>query len=875
MKHFFKTVYLGIAALVFFAGPASGAPIADPEPAPAPEELIWRLQAGEQALRYGFSPVATRIYRSILAEMDPDDQRLPEARLGLASALITERQFEDAGDVLDDYEDLDDPRYLLRRAAIALARRETDEFDGFVTRIETGSLPEEERGWSYFLRAIQSGRQGEADSARELYEQALAASPTVEQIAAFSLAWQRTRLLRGEADEGMAEELKRQMDEFQGRTAGYRFAQQYAVVLEQLGDRAGASSVIRAQIQAIPPAERDLRDQFLLLDGLITGPESGPGRASLRQLLESGGDRELQGIALKTLTATIPEGGWADFDAFLGGLIERENALTETLLLYRAQIALRSAAAAPEETEPREQYERAVSAAEELLRRFPGSGFKQEALEILAAAAWEQRRYRTAAAHLTQLRDDLEPGERRAQTGLLVADCYFRAGEVNRSAEDFRNAADAYGSVARERPEAVSAGRVIFHRVTAEIRGGRVNRAIAHLEEAELDQADSAYRWRAEWNLVKEMQRRGNMEDAYARITRLLGDESETIPDDALRIRLQWLQAQLSHDAGRSGETLPLLDQLDEALDGGALDEPMRDRVKAHSLLLRGKACLAADRDAEGVAALERVRQEYPGSEPAIYSQLVEARHYTEVNRTVDAQQLLIQLADEHRTSPYAPIALYEAALNAQRRGPEESYQQQAISQLERLVNEHPRHELAFYARLRQGDLLRRLNRFEAAELVYRDLANIHPNHPDIALVQLSMADCFLAQATEGSGPRFSNAIAILERLFDLPTISPDLRAEAGFKLAFATARGTNGNRERAGELYWSIVSNLFLNEEIRANLGARGRYWVARSLLEYGRYFEEMNRKEEAGRAYELIEANGLPGRRLAAASLARLRSE
>lgn len=411
----------------------------------------------------------------------------------------------------------------------------------------------------------------------------------------------------------------------------------------------------------------------------------------------------------------------------------------------------------------------------------------------------------------------------------------------------------------------------------AEIRGGRLDQVSRHLREIpEGLEIEPIYRWQAEWNLVKAMQRGGRMQDAYHRVTSLLiSSESERIPEGELRLRLEWLRAQVSYDAGKAEETLPLTRWILEDIEAAdfPVEAALAERVTAYALLLQAQARLELNQAEQAVADLETIRERFPGGEPALYSYLVQARHYTQVNRTVDAQQLLISVADNHQGSRYAPIALYEAALNAQRRGQETDYQIQAIDLLERLVKQYPGHDLAFYARLRQGNLLRQLNRFETAEGVYRFLENNFPNHPDSALVQLSLADCYLALANRDDAQRFRDAAAVLERLLDLPVLAPDVKAEAAFKLAFANA--ARGRTDRAQEIYWAAISDLYLDTEVAEKLGGNGRYWIARCLFEYGQILEREGRTANAREIYSMIVKNALPGEALARANLARLVSK
>jgi len=61
-------------------------------------------------------------------------------------------------------------------------------------------------------------------------------------------------------------------------------------------------------------------------------------------------------------------------------------------------------------------------------------------------------------------------------------------------------------------------------------------------------------------------------------------------------------------------------------------------------------------------------------------------------------------------------------------------------------VLNYPRDELVFNARMKQGDLLRKLNNFPAARRIYEYLVNTYPGHPDELLAQLALADSLFGQ---------------------------------------------------------------------------------------------------------------------------------
>ena len=88
------------------------------------------------------------------------------------------------------------------------------------------------------------------------------------------------------------------------------------------------------------------------------------------------------------------------------------------------------------------------------------------------------------------------------ELGVLEAEASFRAG-------DFRNAADAYAALLRERPVELEAARLaslIYMRVLAEIRSGS-GEAAKVLDEVERDPVfDVENRWQAEWSLARDLQ---------------------------------------------------------------------------------------------------------------------------------------------------------------------------------------------------------------------------------------------------------------------------------------------------------------------------------------------------------------------------------
>jgi tetratricopeptide (TPR) repeat protein len=331
---------------------------------------------------------------------------------------------------------------------------------------------------------------------------------------------------------------------------------------------------------------------------------------------------------------------------------------------------------------------------------------------------------------------------------------------------------------------------------------------------------------------------------------------------------MAWLQARLSLEAGQPEQTLKLADALPAKLEGVATD--LKNEMQSTGALLKGEANFALGRESEALELLKKLRADFPRSDAAVYSYFDEAEHYAKQDKTVEAQQLLTKLADEFPDNTYAPYALYQAALQAERRGQDANFAE-ANRLIEDLVKKYPQSDLVFYARLKQGDLLRKLNQFPQAQQVYETLVNNYVAHKDVILAQLALAECHNAQSASDPS-QAERAIVLFEHLRDRVDAAVDVRVEAGFNLGYLYAR--RGDAGKAEEIWWKDVVHEFLVKDpaVAAQLGAKGRYWMARTLLELGALFESQEKLEQAKEAWLLIiRAHLSPGEDLAQARLAR----
>ncbi len=814
--------------------------------------------AAVRALELGFPSIAASLYAQLLAE--PEITPAVQARLvlGWSLALLQTGRVAEARTALNTYTGSRDGSYELRAGLAAIAAGDVAGARAAADRIQLEQLPATERAWLHYLRGLIADEAGEPSQASAAYASAMEVAVSDLQRTRFFLADLRSQLRQRAPTEAEAAALARSVENNQGRATGYTAVKMYVAVLAALGRGGEAVSILQRQLVTLPAQERAVQDDFRLLLGLIAGAADGVGRNALGNLLASGASPLKQRAALQLIAQQLPSGATATaarevWRGELTRLITQQppHPILPELLLYRAQLALQDGRHGDAEVD-----------AQALLERFPASPLRPQALTVLMQASWEAERFRAVANRASEARGLLPPGEARARLGVLVAEAFFRA-------EDYRNAADAYAAALNEVPSGVTAGQLMFQQIVSWIRARERDEAARRLDVlARRPDMDPLHRWQAEYNLAQAYLAADEVDQAARRIDALVTETpaSTTLPIE-LVVRLTWLQARLALDTGRAEQAIELARNLRSRLATVAPD--FRSQVASLLALVEAEAHISLGRSEEGLEVLRRLRAEHPGSDAAIWSYIVEADAYSRNNQLVNAQRLLTRLADDYPESRYAPYALYQAALNAERRG-QDSYLEDAIRIIERLVRTYPQSDLVFHARFKQGDLFRKLNQFGSAVQIYEQLTREHQHHSDIYGAELAKADCYAAQAGNDVS-QLESAVTVYERLQVLPNVPTEVRVEAGFKRGYALLR--RGPPERAQSVWWEVVNTFLLGEERRFALAdARGRYWIARALLELGRTLESGGRLEEARNAYRLMEQQELPGGSLAREALARL---
>ncbi len=821
--------------------------------------LNWELAGIESALASGFLSVADTLSGNLLES----DRLSPELRLRLLNhrlrITLLRGRLAEATTVLQAIGEQGAEADVLLEAYYHFFSGNGLEVELKLATLDPSGMEPDGLAWYRLLEALILSRSGETDAANSAFRLAGQAAPNNLVRDQFEIIRFRESLSRGQVDEVMISALRESERSMQGERAGFEAARLLAVALNQRGDSNGAIEVLNSQLGKPGLREFGLRTEFLLLVGTIAGPDSTRGRLALKEVILEGPRLEHQSFALTLLTEAVK--GPQDRDEFLAELqnwlsLPASHPLEDRFLAFRAYFLAEMG-----------NFEEAGESSRTLLDRFPSSDFVANALRMLAYTSWHQNppRYRTAANYLNQLRQRFPQTEDSFEAGVLIADCYYLNG-------DFTNASDMYGAMLRE-ASGDTAAKLFYQRVLSEIGAGRDPEAMSLIDQFRTSGlVDDETLWRAEWNLLDHLRQEGRMDEAFIRVREILEVDRRGI-STALELRFRWLEARLTLEAGPVAEAVTmatrLLEEIGQGMEG--ISPELGSVVASHLLLLKGEAEIANDQREAGLATFARLRQAYPDSGPTILSFLVESRSEAAGDNLVNAQQSLIAIVDQFPFSEYAPIALWEAALNSEQRGLN-VHLQEAISILERLVTAYPRHELVYYARLKQGDLARRLNDFPTALLLYERLLSQYQDHPERYRAELSRADCLMALGSEDSD-RFDRAAVIYERNCLLPTAPLPVRIESGFKWAHSLRQ--QNDLPGAEAVYWLLYDRFVQDEDLSRTIvhSDAGRYWLARVLLELGS--TQVNRGEiaTAVQLYETLLQMNLPGRALARARLDALR--
>ena len=818
-------------------------------------QFEWRALSARNALNAGLSGTASAIYRSLLEEEGISGVDRTDIQMDYVAALIAQGRFAQAAGVLDQVESIEDPaRFYLYRACTRYGmtrERDTEVIGGLLGRVAPEALSIQDRPWYFLMKGLVADLEGKNEAAEKFFQTAKDSAVSPMQAALFSSLVLRQKLLTFPTDENLLVEVREKFEALAGQPVAFQYLREYVTILYGLGRSAEAIEVLDKELANRSSGySLEQRSLLLLHKALILGGDSVPGWFALKELLRAGIDSEATRVALQLLGSV--SGREAELIAFLSEIISRPepHPMLAQLFYMRCQLALAN----------QETIALAEADARILLEQFPGLSEIQNVYRLLAHAAIQRNppRYRVAADFLLELRDQVSSPAEVAHLNRLIGDTYF----LN---NDFANAVDFYEAARSSESTASKENAVILRLIISQLRSDEVDAAVGIL-----DQSDSSRRltdeerWQAEWSISLALVGRERIDEALNRVRNLIKSDITSVPT-ALVLRIRWLEAHLSLQAGQReevAEKLKLLLARLKSMPAVSIGVSESARLESELLLLKAKAHLSTGQVDEAISALNSIRDRFPEEVAAERTYFTEAAYHSSRGDFRSAQQVLMRFAEVYRNSSRVPQALFEAALHCQRQGVD--HYREAIVLLDRLVQGYADSELAYMAGLKQGDLLRLMNDFAGAQLIYENLINRFPAHRLRYAAELSRSDCIAALA-QGAGDQLLEAASILERLVDRPDLPVEVQIESAYKWGQILMR--NQNPEEAREIY-SLITGRYLLDPLNAtSLNQISRYWLSRTIFSLCDLLEEESDFAEAVKLYRKLVAFNLPGRNLALA--------
>jgi TolA-binding protein len=814
----------------------------------------WRITAATTALKMGLSSRAIILYEEYMSHA-PDPQ-VVEIKINLAIAYLQMGKNSDARDILKaiptEFAGARDLLYLLIAEYRIDKNVPMDTVAERLTKLDVTELHASDLPWYYLLLALAAEQRGDLEAVSDSLSRARDMATESGQKILFEALIMREEMRRVMLDETQLIHLLTHLQAVSGETAAFPFVRQYVIALHAAGRSVDAIKAIDQQLGMTTNFGVREREQLLLLKGMILGVDTADGRAAFRELIRNGNDRETLLVALQLLAMQSPPNTpeSANLASFLDELVIRSepHPLLGEVYLLRAQLSLE-----------RNDIALAEEDAKRLLERFPGLESIHRAYHILGLAALrkEPPQYRTAANFFQQFRDASEQALLRQQLAILIGDCYF----LNL---DFENAAEFYRLAWQGTDSNEPLPPIFLRLISAHIRANAIDQALEWIDNPLVrERISSAALWRAEWNLARFLSANQRAEQALQRIeSHIAAIPAADEGLNSLRLRLLWLKTRLDQSLNDGKNAPQYLQQLLDGIAAMAASED-KDTLQGEALLLQSEILLKNAEWEKGREVLASLRTQFANSPPAERSYFTEAAQLVGNGEINSAQERLLEFAQATPQSRLAAQALFDSAILAQQLGPE--LYREALQRLDRLSEQYPDSPLVFVARLRQGDLLRRLGDFSSAQSVYETLLGRFSDHPLRYAAELGRADSLLALSRNVPGA-LAEIGEIYERMLDLPTLSPSIRAEILYKQAHTLMQ--RDLIDAAIKVLMRMVGtylNFETDRSLFEKLDENGRYWLARGLMDLGGLLETQGNLNEAQRIYLTIATLSLPGRQLA----------
>lgn len=813
------------------------------------------------AIEMGLGGVAQITLENLLQESDG----LPVApewkdkvRIQLLTVLLQRGFLEKADQVYESLSNPGLPECQLRKVMLDYVRGDRDAVMERLALLDGSLLSQYDRSWLHYVRGAMALREGRVAESRLIFDEAIGSAVNELHESQMQVMVWRQEILNGEASESLVLNLRGQISSALNPIVASQLIQQHAVALVALGRSQEAIDSIERHLSVIGIDFREQRDRLLMMLALIAGPQSGKTALALEDLLMNGRNERMRMMAFGHWMTLWSSENEERAIAFLRNLqsARTEDPVKDAILYVFASHAIRTG-----------RLNEARDIANRMLENQSDRVIRESAWRILSSVSLKRNppQYRLAAERLIRLMDELVDDQEKARISRMVGDCYL-------ANQDYGNALPRFLQLLESERNPDARDYLFGRAVECHLQMGAASAAVELLDQVRSEARPlSDPIWRAEWNLSMFWVRNrasidalNRMEGVYKTFENALGSGGVEDWKMVGLLRSGWILAFLNLQKGDNESVLQYVESVLGRLPVSE-DPEMEARhapMLAELRVLEARARFGLGQHQEGQQVFEMVRA-MKGLSPEIAAStyLMEARNFRSTGRIFEAQRALVELADRYPSSNYAPVALYEAALHEESRG-SETGDREAVRLLERIVRDFPDHPLCFISKLRQGDLLRKVNEFASAVYLYETMIQEWAQDPRLPMVEMALGEAYFALGTSRDNYT-DEAVRVFERLLDLSSLSLDVRTEAGTKAASALKRA--GRNARAQDILWRVIhESIRLAESDPDAIGPTGRYWLARAILTLADNLRSQGDESQVRTLFEIMEAMELPGKDL-----------
>ena len=801
---------------------------------------------GDAALRMGIPRLAENYYDEILQEqLSP--LLTQKFFLKKITTQIAQNKIKQASSSLLSIPEPQDPVAILLGKIIQFLKDPNQALEYPVDIESINILPEKWKYWGYLYQYFVLIQQGKYELAQEREDNLKNYTGPID-IDGIEPIFRQNRLLYGSPDPGQGEILKTLIKEFSGTDSGYEYVRYFAIYQFRIGNRKEARQTLFDFLLSEEDIPQKVKDQFYYTIAVMAESGNKDRTDSWSFIIRDGKSAKPLLYCLSQIRNSVLSNDQTDL--LLKSIKTR---LDKNVRIIPKSQWIRTKASLHWKNK---DWDALAKDAEELLESNENERIKREAYYWQAYLSLKRspKQYGNATIAFANLLEKLPEGDERQQIRLQLADCFFQN-------KNYQDAAKMYKESQDFSPEEILP-RIIYHQIFCEIKSKNFEWVDENLySQLLLGLIENSSIWELELEFWKALNIH-NVDKLSKRIDKVWGEfkKKSALIDNNIKAKIYlYFSNFLKNNKNDYRVSLELINKLIVELKKTPNFKLENFQSGSDILLLKGELELMTSPLESSLSTLKEVRALFPKSDQAILSYILESRFWSDQGRSVDAQNILNKLVENFPNSNFAPIALYEAALQSSTRGSLEK-EKDAIQLSEKIVAEYPKHPLHSYALLQQAELLWRNGNLDYAKNKYRKILDDYPDHLEKTAIRLAIAKILMAQKSENQN-NLNQAMTIFESISKENDLTPALEIE--IKISWALAHRNLGQLKDAEKLYLEPLVEYLLNAEKMESNDIL--WWLGKLVVSFGELYKEMGKDGDAIKVYQLVEKYDLPQKLLA----------